>query len=233
MRIQSGKPMKNGGWLHNGKTDFKPYIPTVRREVKEEIDFISLWNRWKIASTPNSLIIFAEKLGIDPMALHLIGCAWSFNDNAWAFPMKYSDGSIIGIRLRTEAGQKYAVKGSRSGLFISDHPINQKENLYICEGPTDTAAALCMGLQAIGRPSCLGLEEMISYFITINKVKRCVILSDNDDAGLKGSSRLQERIKIASCVLTLPCKDVREFYTDGGTKQMMESSLKNLIWTKK
>lgn len=233
MRVQSSKPAKNGGWIHNLKGGELPkYIPPPKLIPKPTVEIAPVYEFWKRQSTPKSLILFAEKLGLDPMSLYSLGCVWSYPNNAWAFPMRDFNDQIIGIRLRNEIGQKWAVTGSRNGLFIPRN-INSKDTLFICEGPTDTAAALCLGFSAIGRPSCLGLESMVNDFIKVNSIKRVVILSDNDDAGITGSNKLQSTLMVSSCLMTLPCKDVREFYSNGGTKLLLESILKNLIWTKK
>lgn len=232
MRVQSHKPAKNGGWIHKLSDDIPKYIPPPKIALEPTIEISPIYETWKRQSTPKSLILFSEKLGIDPMSLYSLGCVWSYPNNAWAFPMRDYNDKIIGIRLRNEVGQKWAVKGSRNGLFIP-RCVNSKQILFICEGPTDTAAALCLGLSAIGRPSCLGLESMVNDFIHVNSIKRVVILSDNDEAGINGSNKLQETLKVSSCLMTLPCKDVREFYSNGGTRAVIDSILKNLIWTKK
>lgn len=235
MRTANNRPMKNGGYLHKVSNDYRPYVPPIRKEApppEEVIDFKDLWTAWSRQTTPKSLILFAEKLGVDPMALHALGCIWAYPHNAWAFPMKNAHGEIVGIRLRNEMGHKWAVKGSKSGLFIPNIISMGEGPLYICEGPTDTAAALCMGFQPIGRPSCMGLEEMIQEYIKLNQVRRIMILADNDTPGLLGAEKLQNNIKCPSCILTLPCKDIREFYSMGGTKIAIESMIKNLIWIK-
>jgi hypothetical protein len=60
-------------------------------------------------------------------------------------------GEVVGIRLRNERG-KFAVRGSRQGVFVAGVPA--QKTLFVCEGPTDTAAAVDLGLFAVGRPNC-------------------------------------------------------------------------------
>lgn len=233
MRVQSGKPMKNGGWLHKLTEDrVKPYVAPPRPVIREEtIDFPSLMEKYRKNTTPNSLVIFGEKLGLDPMSLLMIGCSWSIEHQAWAFPMKNEDQKVIGIRLRNDIGQKWAVKGSRSGLFIPSHFVTL-EHLYVVEGPTDACAGLCLGLNVIGRPSCLGCEDLILKFISKNKIKRVVLIADNDEAGITGAKKLKDQIQVPSCMITLPSKDLREFMNMGGNRSTIESILKNRIWKK-
>lgn len=231
MRVMSHKPMKNGGYMHKITDDIPRPIQIVKKqEVK--IDCEELIKSWYKLTTPKSMIIFAEKLGVDPMALHLLGCTWAYPENAWAFPMKDEFGKTVGIRLRNEIGQKWAVRGSKSGIFIPNMEPTSK-TLYIVEGPTDCAACLSLGFFAIGRPSCLGNDEAIRNFIGLNKIKEVVIIADNDEPGIAGANKLQNEIKVSSCILILPCKDIREFLNNGGTKEVIESMIKNLIWTKK
>ncbi len=236
MRVPSNRPSQGmaGGWLHNiGDTHRIPYVPIPKPIISTpEIDCEKILSEWGKQSTPQSLIIFAEKLGVDPMSLYALGCVWSHENNAWAFPMKNENKKCIGIRLRNEVGQKWAVRYSKSGLFIPTQNLNPKETLFICEGPTDTAASLCLGLQAIGRPSCQGLEEVTNNFIHINKIRSVVLVADNDDPGINGMGKLQSQLTVNSCILILPSKDMREFYCSGGTKVIIDSILKNLIWTK-
>lgn len=228
MRAQSETPSKNGGWIHKHGEPKRIYIHTKKQEFIT-VDCPSIFQNWVRHTEPRKLMAFSESLGVEPMALHLIGCAWSPENDAWAFPMKDGFGKIIGIRLRNEKGAKWAVKGSRAGIFLPyDH--DAKNPLLICEGPTDTAAALTLGFSAIGRPSCMGNEQMINDFIRITKLTEAVILSDNDTAGRTGSFRLQSMLKIKSIVLTLPCKDVRQFISIGGTKEMMSALFRTKVW---
>jgi len=62
-------------------------------------------------------------------------------------------GKIIGIRRRLPNGRKISLTSSKTGLFIPAD-LSPEGLLLICEGPTDTAAALDLGFAAIGRPNC-------------------------------------------------------------------------------
>lgn len=117
MRIESDKSMRNGGWLH--KSDDAPRYVPIRQAIPDtHIDAHGLWKRWFDATEFHHLDGLGTSLGVDTDALKSIGCAWASPYNAWAFPMKDAKGNVIGIRLRREDGSKFAVKGSKSGLFI-------------------------------------------------------------------------------------------------------------------
>lgn len=228
MRVQSDVQMGNGGWLHKSDDSTPRYVPPPRRAIQEKPpDLAGLWGRWSRTTDFHHVDGFAMSLGVDVDALRLIGCARS--DNAWAFPMKNASGEMIGIRLRDDSGNKWAVKGSKQGLFLSE--FGCEPVACVVEGPTDTAAALTIGLSVIGRPSCLGCEEMILDYVRIRKVRRVVIITDNDEPGLRGAAKLQDMLTVPGCIFVPPTKDLREFVGLGGTRTMIESSVKDLIWS--
>lgn len=230
MRIRSETPMRNGGWLHR-TSDIVPYVQPIRKAIEDKpIDARAMWQRWFERTEHNHLDGFGMSLGVDTDCLKAIGCAWS-TFGAWAFPMKDASGKVIGIRLRNDAGDKWAVKGSKAGLFIpGDYSYMPDRVLYLVEGPTDLAAAMTIGLRAFGRPACLGQENFILQYIAQQKVDRLVIVTDNDNPGLRGAEKLQSMLSILSCIWIPPCKDLREFVNLGGRYETMQACLKDLVW---
>lgn len=228
MRVESSIPMRNGGWLHKSDAAIPRYVPPPRKAIQERPpDLASLWARWSNATDFQDIDGLAMSLGVTSDALRLIGCARS--DRAWAFPMKNAAGEMIGIRLRDNEGNKWAVKGSKQGLFLSE--FGCEPVAYVLEGPTDTAAALSIGLAAIGRPSCLGQEEMILNYIQRQKVRRIIIISDNDDAGTRGAAKLQDMLTVPSCIWCPPTKDIRQFVNLGGTREMVDDAIRDRVWS--
>ncbi|MEK6280289.1 MAG: hypothetical protein AABN95_08020 [Acidobacteriota bacterium] len=225
--------MRNGGWLHR-ENDAPRYVQPIRKAIEDRpIDTLGMWRRWFDATDYQRLDVLGILLGVDTDALKAIGCAWAASYNAWAFPMKDATGKVIGIRLRNDAGDKWAVKGSKSGLFIPErYPIDFDGTLWLTEGPTDLAAALSLGLFSIGRPACLGQEGFILDYLRIIKARRLVIITDNDEPGIRGAEKLQKQLPVLSCVWVPPVKDIREYLNRGGNRRMIESSIKDLVWTK-
>lgn len=173
----------------------------------------------------------AVTLGVTYEALSLLACGYSGEHKAFAFPMWDGSGRIIGIRLRDSNGRKWAVTGSRQGIFSTPRFGDPKHNtVFIAEGPTDTAAVLSMGLPAIGRPSCNACIAYTLAQIARDEFRRAVIITDNDDPGIKGAMALQAELNIPSCILVPPAKDIREFYTAGGTRELLESIVNQLTW---
>lgn len=138
-------------------------------------------------------------------------------------------GEIVGIRLRNDVGRKWAVTGSSQGIFF---PVrtNPKATVFVTEGPTDLAAALTLGLFAIGRPSCSGAVADTTTAIKRSGCTRAVLLADNDGPGTQGAMTLARQLDIPSCITILPTKDVREFLNSGGTAELLESLTNSLVW---
>ena len=190
--------------------------------------------RW---SKDESLIYkHAIALGVSVQSLIDLSASYSFEYNAWAFPMRDGNNEIIGIRLRNNKGKKWAVTGSRSGIFIPQ--IKGERTAYLVEGPTDTAAMLTLGLYAIGRPSCNAGGEMVKEHLKKSKIFKVVIVADNDSikngkrAGIEGAKKLQKDIGLSSVIWMppSPIKDVREFVRKGGTRQLIESDINSKTW---
>lgn len=231
MRVKSETPMRNGGYLHRTNAPLS-YVAPVKKAIEEKpIDAQGMWQRWFEQTDYQHLDGLGMSLGVDTDCLKAIGCAWS-TFGAWAFPMKTPDGKVIGIRLRNDKGDKWAVKGSKAGLFIPDEYSYYIPDrvLYLVEGPTDLAAAMTIGLRAIGRAACVGQENFILQYISQHKVDRLVIVTDNDDPGLRGAEKLQGMLSILSCIWIPPTKDIREFVNLGGRYNTMQAILKDLVW---
>lgn len=225
MRVPSNRPAKNGGYFHplDAKLAAIPILPKVERPT---INATAIMREFRMETTRTMLDALAVNLHVEASALLRIGAAWAQPHNAWAFPMKDEYGNVIGIRLRSASGKKWAVTGSKAGLFYSS--IDPDSCPCVCEGPTDASAALSIGLEAVGRPSCAGQENMIAALL--RKAKRVLIISDNDDPGLQGAERLQRLLGCSSLIYCPPCKDLREFVAHGGTRELIQAMTRPLIW---
>lgn len=165
------------------------------------------------------------------MSLEVLGVVWAGEYHAWAFPMRDAAGKIIGMRLRNSRGRKWAVRGSKQGLFIPQVPVADSM-LWLCEGPTDTAAALTLGLYAVGRPSCSACVGMTLALLSRRRFRRVVIVADADGPGLAGADKLAESMTVPFIVWIPPAKDLREFVRGGGDYDAIQSAVKDLHWSK-
>jgi hypothetical protein len=227
MRVQSSKPVKNGGWFHPfDAARGRPVAPPPRRQPPA-INAAAMHRAWLAGTAPEALAAFAASLGLSAAAVSAVGAAWAPPHGAWAFPMRDGYGNIVGIRLRNERG-KFAVRGSRQGVFLAAVPA--QKTLFVCEGPTDTAAAVELGLFAVGRPNCCcgGLE--IRTYARRHECERAVIIADNDRPGLDGARRVGQELRLPHAIFVPPAKDLREFCRLGGTRNMIENTLTQTVW---
>lgn len=240
MRIESLRPCKGGGWYHF-QDDGVPHIVIPKKKSVQviPINIESTILFWSSRKDHDALIHgLAFNLGVSIDSLLLLGVVWAQQYDAYAFPMRDGLGNAVGIRLRNKEGKKWAVTGSRQGLFFAQS-IEWSDPVYICEGPTDTAAAMTIGLNAIGRPSCnCSCEQLI---IALHRIgaRRVVIIADHDAPkangampGLDGARKLKKELPIRSTILLLQQKDIREFVNMGGTKEMIESDVRLKVFTK-
>lgn len=198
-------------------------------------DMWARWGRWWAGGLSEDegyegLMEFSFELGVEAEKL-LDLCMVRTDQQTWAFPMRDHLRFMIGIRLRDDNGKKFAVKGSKQGLFIPQS--TPQATLFVTEGPTDCAALLSMGLYAVGKPAAMANPDEIVKFIARWRVRRVVVIADNDRAGLSGAQKLVDVCPVPCCELVLPAKDAREFYRNGGTKEMIENLLKNSVWRHK
>jgi len=183
---------------------------------------------WQTQTDPAAMALFGQELGLSVAALKATGAAWATLYASWAFPMCDGYGNILGIRLRANDGRKFAVRGSKQGIFIANVP--PQPTLFVCEGPTDTAAAVELGLFAVGRPNCCCGGPEIRIYARRHRCQRVVVVSDNDKPGLDGARKVGTEIQLPFAVYLPPAKDLREFVRLGGTRNMIENSLKDIVW---
>jgi len=151
-------------------------------------DFAKLTERYQVAASTDGVSRLADELGVSPQSLQRLRIGW--DGAAWTFPMQDAAGTVTGIRRRFPNGRKLSVKGSCEGLFVPDG-IGRSEQLMVCEGPTDTAAMLTLGFNAVGRPSCRGGVPLLATFC---KCIAVVIVADRDQPGKSGAEYLARRL---------------------------------------
>jgi len=228
------------GYLHALDGSVLHKLPP-KPEPKLYVDSGKIHKEWGERYGFDSLHYLAKKLGVAKATLELIRCVKAPQHCVWGFPMHNGKGEIIGIRMRHENGRKWCEPGGHNGLFLP-YCTPQKE-VVICEGPTDLAAALHIGLYAIGRFNCSGGVTMINDFIRIQRIKRATIVADVDEdrivgeavvnPGIQGAMNLMELIEVPSRCVTLPTKDMREFVVAGGDQKTFKSIADQNVWNEK
>jgi hypothetical protein len=240
MRVPSEKPTQNGGYLHRIIDAPLPPVPVRSKPVdKPSGDIQKHWNTLKHTLDPEGLYGLAEGLGVSLAALTDLQASWSASASAWAFPMRGGDGKVVGIRLRSGDGRKWAVRGSREGLFYPDRAPDD-HTAVICEGPTDTAAALTLGLWAVGRPSCTGGVPQLKALCRRLVINFVVVVGDNDppkarpgghwQPGFDGARKLGAALGLRWKLLIPPAKDLRAWVGSGATREDFDALIHEQDW---
>jgi len=235
MRVEGSRKTKNGGWLHRVGGDAAAQIrpppppPNDRKLTDCAAYHAALRKSWDWRWADG----LALSLGVDPDAIERLCPAYDPMQQAFAFPMRDVEGKVIGIRLRADNGRKWAVRGSREGLFIPAGEFQGRE-LVICEGPTDTAAALTLGLPAVGRPSCQGAVDAVRALCARLRVALVTIVTDYDEPkerpdgavwrpGIEGALALGRALRRQFRVVAPQAKDIRQWVCNGATRAMFDA----------
>jgi hypothetical protein len=241
-RVESVRQCGEAGWLH--RLQDRPWYPTHRivRAVTRlpasspGHDLERLAAQYQAAVDAGESFQLARSLGLSVEALTALGIGWSSDHHAWSFPMSDARGHVLGIRLRRSNGFKFAVKGGREGLFIPRRvgqgrsgSVPGGTSLVICEGATDTAALLDMGLDSVvGRPSCTGGVRLLVELVRLQGRPAVIIISDNDDPGRRGAENLASVLAeyAPSVRIVQPphgIKDARAWKQAGANREELES----------
>ncbi|MCC7476719.1 MAG: toprim domain-containing protein [Pirellulales bacterium] len=225
---------EGAGWLHRLRDDRDWQDRPQQRRVKAATppapaqEFARMAEGWHRVLGPLHREHIAQELGVNPKALEMMQVGWSSEHRATSWPMRDGNGRVCGIRLRQADGNKWSVRGSKSGLFVasSHDPFGGGAlpgTLVISEGATDAAALLSLGVECYGRPSCNGGTEALVEYCSPHTWERVAIIADADAPGQRGARYLAARLVgyapggVKIC--TPPAKDVREWIRGGATAE--------------
>lgn len=224
-RLESSRKAGEAGYIHSldGNTAKEiAKLPPATREEKRT-DLPELAKSYRFRAVPDARANHAKSLGVTPDSLKHMGVGW--DGYAWTFPMEDACGGVIGIMRRYADGRKLSVKGGTLGLFVP-HCLGKVSTLAICEGATDTAALISIGVHnVIGRPNCGAGSKLIREMIQRREIKKALIISDNDDVGVTGAKELASQIcdLVRVKIVTPPAgiKDARAWVKAGCTKKTL------------
>lgn len=195
---------------------FEPII-----KEKPPLDF-DLWRfcnscYWDTAGD-EKIESLAEKLNVDSQVLYYFGIGyyrddWQFDAasgnggtiygldtresgdiGSYTIPLFDWQNKVIGVRLRVDDGRRCGFAGGKNGIIRPSTVKIDSSPLYICEGESDVAVALDMGLNVIGRPGCNAAVPYIKQFVK-RSYRDVIIISDADDPGVKGAKSLAAEIQ--------------------------------------
>ncbi|MEM9367538.1 MAG: primase-helicase zinc-binding domain-containing protein [Planctomycetota bacterium] len=196
------------------------------------IDFDDLAKRFFCEMSRERREHLAKRLSVDPRSLVRLRVGYSEQDQATTWPMVDSGGRCVGLRMRGHDNNKWSYRGGRGGLFVPDGISTSIKRLFVCEGPSDVAALLSIGLPAIGRPSCTGAVPATVNFVRRIECHDVAIVADHDEAGQNGAKRLARLlVTVANTVRIItpgnPGDDARKFVAQGGTPGDFDQMLAN------
>lgn len=180
MRKPSDWPLVAGGWIHRVDGPVDPVKVERAAQPTPRLDSSTLLMISKVCRdnlTAERLTRLADELAIPARTLRRMGLGWATRGlldthksgardqpGCFTFPMYDAAGSVVGIRTRFPNGDKRSIAGGTNGVFVPDDRAEQ-DFILMPEGPTDTAALIEMGFDAIGRPSNIQggaiLREMV------------------------------------------------------------------------
>jgi len=161
----------------------------------------------------------SDELGVTSDSLVRLQVGWDEASQSYVFPERNGNREICGLTLRKD-GRKRAVRGSKRGLTVPADFRLDSDDLVVCEGASDTAAALTLGHPAIGTPNVGGgFDDLALLLRCVNQGTLIKFVPDNDPAGraLEGTKRLSVRLAdhlnrpIEICELPAEFKDLREY----------------------
>ena len=239
-RVESDRPARSGvGWIHrlgNGSTAGMGRVlnPSFHNSTIPPFPHSHNFTLLHAAfdGHPDMQEGLAFGLGLDGASFAALDVRYDAAKECMSFPMRNPQGEITGLRYRHLAtGRKWSEKGSRDGLFMPREP-ERTEHLVITEGPTDTAAALSLGLNAVGRSSCLSGVSLIRDLVHARQIRRVTIVADHDRPGMDGAHRLAAALPVLSRILVPPegIKDMRDWYRQGLTRTQFDEAANAIRW---
>ena len=244
-RVESDRPAKSGmGWIHSlrsnvgvwkyGNGGMRKWV-NARQPLPHPSapDFAALHAAFD--GHPDLQEGMAFGLGLDGAAFAAMDVRYNARLECMSFPMRDAHGKITGLRYRhLGTGKKWSAKGSKDGLFYAGNGLARGDasksgrELVIVEGPTDTAAALAIGLNAVGRSSCMTGAALLREYIRARRIRRVTVVADGDEPhyrpngswwrpGLDGAKRLVQGLGVAARIVLPPpgIKDFRDWYRSG------------------
>ena len=186
----------------------------------DAIDFDELAKQFFVECSRERCERLAKRLSVPFQTLTQLRVGYSEQHQATTWPMVDSGGRCVGLRLRGHDGDKWSYRGGKAGIFVPDGMTTAPKRLYVGEGPTDTAAMLSIGLDAIGRASASGNVATVANFVRRLGCDNVVVVADHDSPGRVGAMRLANvLVTVAECVRVItpgrPGDDVRSMVAAG------------------
>ena len=238
-------PVQNGAARYTRKNSKSAKTSPETKSVNLD----ELANRFAASLTPRHRTDLTVALGVPESTLDALACGWCDVDDlrmmgaggagwsddppagAYSFPERAGDGRLVGFSLRTLDGRKGSPSrsiGASRGLVIPKELQDAPGPVIIVEGASDVAAALALGLVAVGRPSNVGGAADLARLLESRNI---IVVGENDAKATGAWPGRDGAIRIATQLATkwgtpvrwtlppLGTKDIRAWLTarvDGG-----------------
>lgn len=215
-RIESARRWRGAGYLHELGDVGAPPMKAVpsRFEIKLAMStsFSSTANVAAATLDRVRLDQLGFELGVSTDSLRMLGVGWLTaadlhqhhtyaRTGCWSFPMQDGEGHVCGIRLRGPDHGKFAVTGSRNGIFCPVAPLGPIGRLCVAEGESDTAALLDLGFYAIGTPGAGNADAVVVRLVRNVRPLEVVVVADNDPVGRQRALELGRRLRVDHCLV--------------------------------
>ncbi|MEM8738956.1 MAG: AAA family ATPase [Planctomycetota bacterium] len=172
-----------------------------------------------IAGTKPTLDQLADELGVSADSLTRLGVEW--RRDAWHYPERSSTAEVVGRNRRFPNGDKRACKGGKRGLCYAPgdtYPLtsyagaNAADPVLVVEGATDTAAALDLGFDAVGRSTATPGQDELGWLAELLTDRHAVVLAEDDEAGRRGARKTADALaeRCASVKIVEPPDGVKD-----------------------
>ena len=220
MRIESGKPVASGGWIHKLTGKALPSGKAIPKAPKKRVSDDEAHANWApyVRALQRGADVAVERLarqlGVASWALNALGVGYGELQGrmCWSFPERNAKGQVVGINRRLvvaiNGDNKRSVDGGKRGLSYCTDWSDCDGPVHIVEGGSDTAAGITLGLSVIGRPSNVGgVHYLLSMLRKIDPNRRIVVLAERDKkqhGDLKPLTQRQHRPNCRGCMACWP-----------------------------
>jgi len=249
-RVDQGaeKHLGDAGWLHRLK-DRPARIKPIRRQPQQQVSTVVDSRDWPLivgdcvdAADGERVRLLGKSLGISCETMIRLETGWASKamlaslgtkcsgEGCWTFPMFDAKHAVVGVRLRSLDGFKYAIAGSDGNGIFDPCMDNKADPLVIVEGPTSAGAMCDLGYSVIGRSSCTGST---AHCVARGEGRNVVIYADSDKADEHGrrpgragaealAAAMKGRAKSIKIMQATGAKDVRAMVNDGADRDVFD-----------
>lgn len=163
-----------------------PRPPPPPSQKPPPVDCAAEAEQFVQAMTPALAAELADLLGIPVDVLAELSVGWCAARSAWSFPERDFTGRVIGIMFRDRDGAKLAGAGHKRGLTVPKSLPSLPDSVLVVEGSSDVAAALAMGLAAVGRPAAAAGADLVGELLRGREV---LVVGERDEKNGKWPGR--------------------------------------------